>query len=122
MKNRDIALLQRTITSFGTSAICVIGLIALTACDGPREKAGREADRAAAAVAGVSQPEEGPNEKLGEAQDRVERADAQATRAAAKALDKQAKQIRAQADLEAERLEKQAEKMRADMVRPPAEN
>lgn len=89
--------------------MCVTGL---AACDGPNEKAGRDADRAEAQAAGHNVTGEGPNERIGEAQDRVVRADARASDAAADALEKQGDQMRTQADLAADRLDEQARSLR----------
>jgi len=93
-------------------------LAALGACDGPNEKAGRDADRAAAAAAGQNQTHEGPNERLGEARDRVERADTKATDAAADALERQGDAMRTKADLEADRLDEQARRLREAESQP----
>jgi len=98
--------------------VAIAALIALSACDGAHEKAGRDADRAAAAAAGQNQTGEGPNERLGEAQDRVERADAKAVEARADALERQGDQLRSQADLAADRLDEQARSLR-DAKTPP---
>ncbi|TZG25755.1 hypothetical protein [Sphingomonas montanisoli] len=91
----------------------VICLLALAACDGAHEKAGREADQAAAAAMGQNQTGEGPRERLGEAQDRVDRANARANDAAADALKRQGDKLREQADLDADRLAEQAKALRA---------
>lgn len=90
----------------------LVALSALAACDGPNEKAGRDADRSAAAAAGLNQSGEGPQERLGEAQDRVERADARANDARADALERQGEKLRSEADLAADRLDEQARALR----------
>ncbi|RYD57259.1 MAG: hypothetical protein EOP83_21110 [Verrucomicrobiaceae bacterium] len=90
--------------------VCLTGIVG---CDGPNEKAGRDADRVEAQAAGRNVSGEGPNERLGEAQDRVERADARATDAAADALEEKGDRMRAQADLAADRLDEQARSLRA---------
>lgn len=92
---------------------CAFGL---GACDGPHERAGREADKAV--MTGQNETREGPNERRGEALDRVERADARATDAAADALEKRGDQIRIQADLDADILDTQARTMRKSTDRP----
>lgn len=93
-------------------------LAGLASCDGPNEKAGRKADQAAAAQSGSNYTGEGVNERLGEAKDKVERANAEAADAAADALERRADEIRTQADLAAERLEEQAKAVRKDQAQP----
>ncbi|MFZ5706422.1 MAG: hypothetical protein ACOY5R_14325 [Pseudomonadota bacterium] len=101
------------IASAARGAILTLACLAsLTACDGPNEKAGRDADRAEAAAMGENVTGEGPRERLGEAQDRVEKADARASDAAAEALEKQGDQLRTQADFEADQLDEQARGLR----------
>jgi hypothetical protein len=87
-------------------------LLALSACEGANEKAGREADQAAAAATGQNYTGEGPRQRLGEARDRTERAEAKAADAAADALERKAEAMRTRADLEADRLEEQARTIR----------
>lgn len=101
--------ISRTARSIVLTLAC---LASLSACDGPNEKAGRDADRAAAASAGQNMTDEGPRERLGEARDRVEKADARASDAAADALEKQGDQMRTQADIDADRLDEQARGLR----------
>lgn len=89
--------------------LCSVGLVA---CDGPNEKAGRKADRAAAVAIGDNSLAEGPNERLGEAKDRVERADLKANDAAADALERRGEQLRSEAGVAADQLDKRARKLR----------
>jgi hypothetical protein len=97
-----------------TQACLGIFLVLLAACDGPNEAKGRAEDRAEAAAAGLNLATEGPQERLGEAQDRVERADARARRAGAEALERRGDQLRAEAAMEADRLDEQAKAMREE--------
>lgn len=92
--------------------LLVPGLLA--GCDGPNEKAGKEKDKAAAAAAGVPYRGNGPNEQLGEAQDRAADAATGARRAEAVSLRKQARTVKADADVQADRLEQQARAIRAE--------
>ncbi len=85
----------------------------LAACDGPNEKAGREADRAAAQAQGIAISGEGANELIGEARDRAEQAERKAREARANALEGRADQLRSEADAEAEKLDQQARSIRA---------
>lgn len=87
-------------------------LLLLGACEGPNQKAGREKDRADAVATGQNVTSDGPNERLGEAQDRVDSADRKAREAAAAALQSRSAQLRGQADIEADRLDEQARKLR----------
>ncbi len=87
-------------------------LIALAACDGPRENAGENADYAAGVVNSPDTLRQGPAEKLGEAQDiAAQRAD-EAKEAEAKALEAAADEKRAEADQQADALEQQADAVR----------
>lgn len=88
-------------------------LASLAGCDGPNEKAGREADRAAAAARGVSMSGEGANELIGEAQDRAESAALKAREGRADALEDKADQLRSEADAEAEKLDQEARAIRS---------
>ena len=92
--------------------IALIGLLALAACDGPRENAGENADFAAGAVGSNDTLRQGPAEKLGEAQDKVEERAEQAKEAEAKALEAQAGEQREAADQQAKALEDQADRVR----------
>lgn len=94
------------------AALAGLILALLGACEGPNEKAGREKDRSAAVAAGQNFTGEGPNQRLGEAQDRVETADRNARDAAAAALESRGDQLRGQADIEADRLDKEARAVR----------
>lgn len=87
-------------------------VLSLAACDGPAEKAGKESDQAAAAAAGQPYKGEGSNEKLGEAQDRANKAANDARDAQADELKQQGKAIREEADGRADKLEVQAKRIR----------
>ena len=87
-------------------------LIALAACDGPRENAGENADYAAGVVGSNDTLRQGPAEKLGEAQDIAAKRAEEAKEAEAKALEAAADERRAEADQEADALEQQADAVR----------
>ena len=87
-------------------------LIALSACDGPRENAGENADYAAGVVGSNDTLRHGPAEKLGEAQDIAAKRAEEAKEAEAKALDAAADAKRAEAAEQAEELEQQADAVR----------
>ncbi|HEU5285117.1 MAG TPA: hypothetical protein VFU20_01240 [Sphingomicrobium sp.] len=87
-------------------------LIALAACDGPRENAGENADYAAGVVNSPDTLRQGPAEKLGEAQDIAAKRAEEAREAEARALEAAADEKRALADREAEALEDQADEVR----------
>jgi hypothetical protein len=87
-------------------------LIALAACDGPRENAGENADFAAGVVGSNDTLRQGPAEKLGEAQDIAARRAEEAKEAEAKALEAAADEKRAEADQQADALEQQADAVR----------
>lgn len=89
-------------------------LIALGACDGPRENAGENADYAAGVVNSPDTLRQGPAEKLGEAQDIAAKRAEEAREAEARALEAAADEKRAAADKEAEALEDQADRVRGD--------
>lgn len=97
--------------------IALLGVLALAACDGPKQKAGGAQDRAAAAASGQPYTGEGPNERIGKAADRADRADRRARDASAEALKEQGNNIRRQADLSADRLEEQAKAIRQEASR-----
>jgi hypothetical protein len=84
----------------------------LAACQGPNAKAGEEKDKATAEAAGQTYKGDGPNERIGQAQDRAADAADDARNARADALHKQAEEIKAQADVEAGRLDQQAKALR----------
>ncbi|MHA4835835.1 SPFH domain-containing protein [Sphingopyxis sp. MSC1_008] len=86
--------------------------LTLPACQGPAEQAGAEKDKAAAEATGQTYGGDGPNEKIGEARDRVAKAAEDARKAEAEAIDKKQDSIRRAADIEAERLEQEAEAVR----------
>jgi hypothetical protein len=87
-------------------------LISVTACDGPRENAGENADFAAGVVNSPDTLRQGPAEKLGEAQDMAAKRAEEAKEAEAKALEAAADEKRAEADQEADALEQQADAVR----------
>lgn len=87
-------------------------LIALAACDGPRENAGENADFAAGAVGSNDTLRQGPAEKLGEAEDMAVKRAEEAKEAEAKSLEAAAEEKRAAAAEEAEQLEQQADAVR----------
>ena len=94
--------------------IAFSALIALAACDGPRENAGENADFAAGAVNSPDTLRQGPAEKLGEAQDIAAKRAEEANEAAARALEASADEKRAIADQQADALEEQADRVRGD--------
>lgn len=89
----------------------VLGFVVLTGCDGPHEKAGKQADQAAGIKPGLFR--EGPQQRLGKLEDRAEHAQTRAIDARADALKDQAKTVRASADSQADVLERQAAEVRA---------
>ncbi len=104
-------------TLSGRSVVALACLVTLAACEGRNEKAGREADQAAAVAAGQNATGEGPNERLGEAQDRVDDANAEAADATADALERQGDQLRSEAGLAADRLDEKAKALRESTSR-----
>ena len=92
--------------------IAIAALIALAACDGPRENAGENADFAAGAVNSPDTLRQGPAEKLGEAQDLAAKRAEEAREAEARSLEAAAEEKRAAADSEAEALEARADEVR----------
>lgn len=98
----------------------------LAACDGPAEKAGKAKDRAAAEAAGVPYAGNGPNQRLGEAQDRITEAQQAEVRAHEQSLDRRKDAIKTNADIAADELESKAQSIRdqarreADMIGAPA--
>jgi hypothetical protein len=104
----------------------IVAALLLGACDGPAETAGAAKDKAAAEAAGVAYKGDGPNERIGEAQDRAKKAAEEARAAEEEAVEKERDSIRSAADIEAERLEQQAKAVRtaaderADAVKAPS--
>jgi Skp family chaperone for outer membrane proteins len=92
--------------------IALTALLALAACDGPRENAGENADFAAGEVGSNDTLRQGPAEQLGEAQDVAEKRAKEAKEAEAKALEAQAEEKRKAADQEADALEDEAARVR----------
>lgn len=100
------------------NSACGLALLLLAGgCDGPNEQAGRAEDRAAAIAAGDNSTTEGPNELAGEARDRVEKAERKAKEAAAEALEARGDQLRSSADIEADKLDAQAQAVRDTSAR-----
>lgn len=95
-------------------SIAFAALIALSACDGPRENAGENADFAAGAVGSTDTLRQGPAERLGEAQDIAAKRAEEAREAEARALEATADEKRAAADQQAKALEDQANEVRGD--------
>ena len=94
--------------------LAATAVLSLAACNGPAEKAGKERDQNAAAASGQPYKGEGPNQKLGEAQDRANKAATNARDAQADELKQQGKAIREEADGRADKLEAQAKQIRAE--------
>jgi hypothetical protein len=92
--------------------IAFAALIALTACDGPRENAGENADFAAGVVNSPDTLRQGPAERLGEAQDIAAKRAEEAKEAEARSLEASADEKRAIADRQADALEQQADAVR----------
>lgn len=91
---------------------CLAVLAALSSCDGPNQKAGKDQDKAAAAAQGQPYTGSGPNERIGEAQDRAVAARQDAKNAAANALKAQGDNIQRQADAEAATLDEKSRALR----------
>ncbi len=94
--------------------IALAALIALGACDGPREDAGENADFAAGAVGSNDTLRQGPAERLGEAQDTAAQRAEEAKEAQARALEAAADEKREAADQQADALEEQADRVRGE--------
>ena len=94
--------------------LALAALIALAACDGPRENAGENADFEAGVVNSPDTLRQGPAERLGEAQDTADKRAEEAKEAEAKSLEAAADERRAEADKEADALEEQADKVRGN--------
>src|SRR3546814_1010893 len=67
-------------------ALALFSIVALTACNGPNQEAGREQDKASATARGEPYSGSGPNERLGEVRDRAAAAEKNVRDAAADAL------------------------------------
>jgi hypothetical protein len=89
-------------------SIAPLVLILVAGCSGPHQTAGQEQDKAAAAAQGQPYSGDGPNERIGKAVDRADRATEQARKTAADALTTQGEAVRRQADVSADRLEERA--------------
>ena len=89
-------------------SIAPLALILVAGCSGPHQKTGQEQDKDAAAAQGQPYSGDGPNERIGKAVDRADRATQQARKTAADALTTQGEAIRRQADVSADRLEERA--------------
>ncbi len=92
----------------------MVALILLTACEGPKEAAGREQDRMLAENGPGPDGSAASNQRRGEAQDRADRAKAKARDARADALESEADRLRTEADIAADRLDAQAKLIRAE--------
>lgn len=87
-------------------------LLALAACDGPRENAGEQADNASGAVDGEDSMQSGPAETLGERQDHTADSINDAKEARADALEAEADQQREEAEQQADALDERAKQVR----------
>jgi len=94
--------------------IALAGLVALAACDGPRENAGENADFETGVVGSNDTLRQGPAERLGEAQDVAAKRAEEAKEAEAKALEAAADEKREVADQQADALENQADRIRGN--------
>ena len=110
MRSEHLETISRAVHSYA-ALVAVFGFAVLTGCDGPHEKSGKQADRAAGVKPGMFR--EGPQQRLGKLEDRAEHAQARAIDARAEALKDQAKTMRASADSQADVLERQAAEVRA---------
>ena len=88
----------------------------ISACDGPKERAGAAKDEAAAKAAGVAYDGKGPAESAGAAADRVDQAAANARDFQADAFENQGRVVRAQAEANADSLEQEAEALREQAI------
>lgn len=80
------------------------------ACDGPHEQAGEKADAAAGIKEGPLGS--GPEERIGEIQDKVERDQKRAAEAQADAAEHRADELKATADQQADALDQKADAIR----------
>ena len=94
------------------SALTLLGIVALTACSGPNEKAGREQDKAAATAQGQAYTGEGPNQRIGEARDRASAAEQNVRDAEADALKAEGRNLQRQAEIGAARLDEKSRAIR----------
>ena len=92
--------------------ITLLGIVALTSCGGPNEKAGREQDKAAATAQGQAYKGDGPNERIGEAQDRASAAAQNVKDAQADALKAEGRNLQRQAEVGAARLDEKSRAIR----------
>ncbi|MGF7154974.1 hypothetical protein [Novosphingobium gossypii] len=93
-------------------SLLLMAVLGLAACDGPHERAGKKQDEAAATAAGMDYTGSGPAERAGEVQDKADAAAAEARDASADALKADARNLERQADVEAEKLEARADQLR----------
>jgi hypothetical protein len=93
-------------------ALALFSIVALTACNGPNQEAGREQDKASATARGEPYSGSGPNERIGEVRDRAAAAEQNVRDAAADALKAQGRNLERQADINATRLDEQARSIR----------
>ena len=94
------------------SALTLLGLIALTSCSGPNEKAGREQDKAAATAQGQAYTGDGPNQRIGEARDRATAAEQNVKDAEADAFKAEGRNLQRQAEVGAARLDEKSRAIR----------
>lgn len=99
---------MRASTGIRLAGMALIALVA--GCDGPHEQAGEKTDAAAGIKTGPLT--RGPNERLGEIQDRTERDQKRAFEAQADAAEDRADEVRRAADQRADALEHEAAKIR----------
>ena len=85
---------------------------ALAACNGPHEQAGRDQDKSAAQSRGEPYRGSGPNQRLGQAQDRADDADRRLRDANGEVLKAQGREIRRHAEVDATRLDEQSRAIR----------
>lgn len=106
---KAFARLGRCLTYFMFASV-----LALAACSGENERAGREKDKAASTEQGEDYSGSGPNQRIGEAQDRAAVAEERVRDSAADALEAQARNVERQADIDATRLDEQARAVRGE--------
>ena len=93
--------------------LLLAGYVALAAaCNGPHEQAGRDQDKSAAQSRGERYSGSGPNQRLGQAQDRADDADRRLRDANGEVLKAQGHEIRRHADVDATRLDEQSRAIR----------
>src|SRR3546814_20832256 len=96
-------------------ALALFSIVALTACNGPNQEAGREQDKASATARGEPYSGSGPNERLVEVRDRAAAAEQNVRDAAADALKEQGRNLERQAKINATRPDEKAQIGRASV-------